>query len=186
MEFLRKTLVVVFGILSLFFAVVAVLKHVAKSDDKGSEIGAYVLDWNSNFLNTAEKAGRPVFLLMAPDTRILKNPEATICTRFRPSSEAVSSVKKWIAHSEGFAKGELHLNEEAVKAVKGKQAVSILSVGVTHIEGDFEKDDIVKIVDAHGKQIGVGRVSVDSSEARLMIGVHGQKPLVHYDYLYLD
>lgn len=117
---------------------------------------------------------------------ILKNPEATICTRFRPSSEAVSSVKKWIAHSEGFAKGELHLNEEAVKAVKGKQAVSILSVGVTHIEGDFEKDDIVKIVDAHGKQIGVGRVSVDSSEARLMIGVHGRKPLVHYDYLYLD
>ena len=103
-----------------------------------------------------------------------------------PSSEAVSSVKKWIAHSEGFAKGELHLNEQAVKAVKGKKAVSILPVGVVSIEGEFEKDDIVKIMDARGRQIGVGRIGVDSAEAREMLGMHGQRPLVHYDYLYLD
>lgn len=52
---------------------------------------------------------------------LLKYPEKTICTRFKPSSEGVSSVKKWIAHSEGFAKGELHLNEEAVRILKGKK-----------------------------------------------------------------
>ncbi len=117
---------------------------------------------------------------------LLQRPEQTVCTRFVPAAEAVSSVKKWIAHSEGFAKGEIHLNADAVKVLKGKKAVSLLPVGVTRIEGEFEKDDIVKIMDSKGKQIGVGRIGVDSAEARQMLGVHGQRPLVHYDYLYLD
>lgn len=117
---------------------------------------------------------------------LLEHPADTVCTRFVPAPEAVSSVKKWIAHSEGFAKGELHLNAQAVKAVKGKKAVSILPVGVTRIKGDFEKDDIVRIMDAEGNQIGVGRIGVSSEEARKMLGEHGQRPLVHYDYLYLD
>ena len=41
-------------------------------------------------------------------------------------------------------------------------------------------------MDHEGKAIGVGRIGFDSSEARLMLGKHGQKPLVHYDYLYLE
>lgn len=117
---------------------------------------------------------------------ILQHPEQTVCTRFIPADSDVSSVKKWIAHSEGFAKGELHLNEQAVTALRGKKAVSVLPVGVTRIEGDFEKDDLVKIMDARGKQVGVGRITVDSTEAREMLGMHGRRPLVHYDYLYLE
>ena len=117
---------------------------------------------------------------------LLQRPDTTVCTRFIPSHCDVSSVKKWIAHSEGFAKGELHLNLKAVDVLKGDKAVSVLPVGVTRIEGDFEKDELVKIMDHEGKAIGVGRIGFDSSEARLMLGRHGQKPLVHYDYLYLE
>ena len=36
------------------------------------------------------------------------------CTLFAPSSHPVSSVKKWIAHSEDFAKGEIHINVRIV------------------------------------------------------------------------
>lgn len=117
---------------------------------------------------------------------LLKNPESTICTRFIPAPGEVSSVKKWIAHSEGFAKGELHINEQATKILNSNKAVSILPVGITRIEGEFEKDDIVRIMDDKGKQIGVGKVGFDSNEAREMIGKHGLKPVVHYDYLYLE
>ena len=117
---------------------------------------------------------------------LLMRPDETVCTRFIPSSGQVSPIKKWIAHSEGFAKGEIHLNASAVDAVKGKKAVSVLPIGVTEIRGDFEKDDIVKIMDSAHKQIGVGRIAFDAVEARSMIGAHGQKPLIHYDYLYLD
>lgn len=117
---------------------------------------------------------------------LLLYPDTTVCTRFIPAKEDVSSVKKWIAHSEGFAKGKLYLNEQAVKVLKGPKAVSLLPVGVTQIDGEFEKDDIVKIIDSKGRQIGVGRIAYDSEEAKTMIGKHGQRPLVHYDYLYLE
>lgn len=118
-------------------------------------------------------------------TDLMFNPTQTLCTRFIPSTEGVSSVKKWIAHSDGFAKGELHVNENAETILKGKRAVSLLPVGVTEIVGDFEKDDIVRLVNTSGKPIGVGRVAFDSAEARELIGKQGKKPLVHYDYLYL-
>ncbi|MEG1617149.1 MAG: glutamate 5-kinase [Bacteroidales bacterium] len=117
---------------------------------------------------------------------LLKKGSKQICTRFLPSEKPVSSVKKWIAHSEGFAKGEIHLNEGATEAVLGEQAVSILPVGVTRIAGDFETDDIVRIFDFRGKQIGVGKISVDSLKAAALTGTKGAKPFVHYDYLYLD
>lgn len=117
---------------------------------------------------------------------LLCHPDTTVCTRFLPAMEGVSSMKKWIAHSEGFAKGELHLNRQAVETVRGVKATSILPVGVTRVVGDFEKDDLVRVMDEQGRQIGVGRVSADSAEALSMVGQHGQKPLVHYDYLYLE
>lgn len=113
---------------------------------------------------------------------LLERSEETVCTRFIPRAEEVSSVKKWIAHSGGFAKGELHLNEEASDILRSKKAVSLLPVGVTHIEGEFEKDDIVRILDAQGQRMGVGRVACSSDEARSLLGRHGQRPLVHYDY----
>ena len=117
---------------------------------------------------------------------LLQHPDETLCTRFVPSGEPVSSVKKWIAHSEGFAKGEIHINDCATKVLNSEKAVSILPVGITRIEGEFERDDIVRILDNQGKQIGVGKANCDSTQAREAIGKHGKKAVVHYDYLYIE
>ena len=117
---------------------------------------------------------------------VLKKDSDAVCTRFTPSSKSVSNVKKWIAHSEGFAKGEIFINDGLREALLQPKATSVLSVGVTRIEGDFEKDDIVKIMDSRGVQVGVGCAGYDSEEARLRIGKRADKPLVHYDYLYLE
>lgn len=118
--------------------------------------------------------------------RLLKKGSDMICTRFIASNKPVSSVKKWIAHSDGFAKGEVYINYGAEEALKGPKATSILLVGVTRIEGDFEKEDIVKILNSEGEQIGVGCANYSSREACQLIGKRDLKPLVHYDYLYLD
>ena len=107
-------------------------------------------------------------------------------TTFHPSTRPTSSVKKWIAHSEGFAKGEIHVNEGAMKALTSPQASSLLPVGVTKVVGEFEKDDIVRIVNEEGKLLGVGCAGYGSEEARALIGSRDLKPLVHYDYLYID
>ena len=117
---------------------------------------------------------------------LLKDLEATPCTRFLPAAKPVSSVKKWIAHSEGFAKGEIHINKGAEEALLAPKATSLLLVGVTQVVGDFEKDDIVRIVNEEGKLLGVGCAGYGSEEARALIGSRDLKPLVHYDYLYID
>ena len=117
---------------------------------------------------------------------LLQHPKETLCTRFIPSNEPVSSVKKWIAHSEGFAKGEIHINECATEVLNSEKAVSILPIGITHVEGEFEKDDIVRIMDFQGNQVGVGKVNCDSKQVQEAIGKHGKKPVVHYDYLYIE
>lgn len=110
----------------------------------------------------------------------------TVCTHFVPSGSGVSSIKKWIAHSGGFAKGEVRLDERAVEILKGNSAVSLLPVGVTEIIGTFEKDDIINIADNNGCIIGVGRTNMSSVEAEKAKGLHGMPHLIHYDYLYLE
>ena len=117
---------------------------------------------------------------------LLKNGSDMVCTKFIANPKEASSVKKWIAHSEGFAKGEIHINAGATEALTGNKATSVLFVGVTEIKGNFEKDDIVRIIDENGISLGVGKAQYDSEKARLLIGKKGQRPLVHYDYLYLD
>lgn len=110
-------------------------------------------------------------------------PSDTLHTEFTPRPDAVSTVKKWIAHSESFAKGIVRLNSPAVKALCSGKAVSLLFVGVTDIEGDFEEGDIVNIVTPENDRIAVGRSAYCSEEAKALIGKHDLKPLVHYDYL---
>lgn len=174
---------------------------VIRTVELGKDLTEYIQTERSGFgrggmktkTNIARKVadeGITVFIANGKRDNILVDlmarPEETLCTRFEPNREALGSVKKWIAHSEGFAKGEIHLNERAVEVLTGEQAVSLLPVGVTRIEGEFEKDDIVCLMDAQGFRIGVGRVAYDAAEARTLIGKHGQRPLIHYDYLYLE
>ncbi len=108
------------------------------------------------------------------------------CSRFLPSGKPISHVKKWIAHSEGFAKGRININEGAMAALTGNRASSLLPVGVVSVEGVFEKGDIVRIVSPDGRQIGVGKASMSSAKASETAGKKGGRPLIHYDYLYIE
>jgi len=118
--------------------------------------------------------------------RLLDKKTDVVCTRFVASTDEVSSIKKWIAHSQGFAKGEIHVNEIAAKVLTGDKAVSLLPIGTTNIIGDFEKDDIVKIIDPTGLCLGIGKAQYDSNKALELMGKKNQKPLIHCDYMYLE
>ncbi len=117
-------------------------------------------------------------------SELLRPASDMVSTRFTPA-DSISGVKKWIAHSESFTKGEIHINEGAAEALLAHSAVSLLAVGVTRIVGDFHLGDIVKIFDNHGTQIGLGRSSYSSEAAVQNIGTKDIKPFVHYDYLYI-
>lgn len=117
---------------------------------------------------------------------LVERPESTLHTEFSPNPEPVSQVKKWIAHSESFAKGVIHINAKAEEALKGDAAVSLLLVGVTVIEGEFEEGDIINVVGQDGQVLAVGRSGYDADEARKLMGKHDIRPLIHYDYLYME
>ncbi|MFA6728377.1 MAG: glutamate 5-kinase [Prevotella sp.] len=117
---------------------------------------------------------------------LVTKPQQTMHTEFRPNPNPTTTVKKWIAHSESFAKGRVFINKNATDALKGEKATSLLLVGVTTIEGDFEEGDIIDVIDTNGKIIAVGRSGYSADEARKNIGIHDIKPLIHYDYLYME
>lgn len=118
--------------------------------------------------------------------RLATRPQQTMHTEFRPNPNPTSQVKKWIAHSESFAKGVVRINAKAEEALRGDKATSLLLVGVTAVEGDFEEGDIITVVGPGGTGIAIGRSSYSADEARRNTGVHGLRPLIHYDYLYME
>lgn len=117
---------------------------------------------------------------------LVKKNSTLFCTRFLPVTKGISGVKKWISHSDSFAKGEIYINQGAKDALLGEKASSLLPVGIIEVKGSFEKDDIVKILDESGCQLGVGRIGFDSDKTKELIGQKGNKPIIHYDYLYLE
>jgi len=174
-----------------------VIREIAPADD----LTAYIQTSRSNFgrggmltkTRIASKVadeGIEVVIANGKQENILLNlylhPEDTVCTRFIPSEASISGVKKWIAHSEDFAKGEVHINHDAALRLTSETAASLLMVGITDIKGEFEKDDIVRIIDDQQEVIGVGRANYAAKDARQQMGKHGGKPMVHYDYLFIE
>ena len=157
---------------------------------KKSSFGRGGMITKTNIARKVAKEG--ITVIIANGTRenilpeLLKPQSDVIYTTFTPSTKEISSVKKWIAHSDGYAKGSLVINEKAKAKLLSEEAVSLLPIGVVSVEGEFEKDDIVKIVTTEGESIGVGKVSCDSTKARTLAGNKGGRALIHYDYLYLE
>lgn len=118
-------------------------------------------------------------------TSLMTHPNSTPHTTFKSRTVPTSGVKKWIAHSESFAKGVVRINSDAAKALRGTRAVSLLMVGVTAVEGDFEEGDIITIVDPEGTKIAIGRSAYGVAEAQTLVGHHNVRPIVHYDYMYM-
>lgn len=119
-------------------------------------------------------------------TDLVNDPESVPHTTFVPSTQPLSNVKRWIAHSSSFAKGVVTVNGRAADALRSDRAVSLLPVGVISTEGDWEEGDIITIMDQNGKRIGVGRAAMSCGEVAEALGHRGRRPIVHYDYLYIE
>ena len=104
-------------------------------------------------------------------------------TRF-VAGNAPNNLKKWMAYAGGSHKATVFVNDGAAAAL-GNRVSSLLPVGITAIEGDFERGDLVQI--NYGETIlGVGKTQYGSESARQWMGQKGKRPLVHYDYMYLS
>jgi len=107
----------------------------------------------------------------------------------------VTARKQWLAGRPNV-KGSLKLDEGAAKALLAG-GCSLLPVGVTAVEGSFERGDLIVCHDEKGRQeIARGLVNYSSEEARRILGIKsdrivevlgysGEPEMVHRDNLIL-
>ena len=92
-----------------------------------------------------------------------------IGTVFEPQTATLSARQKWLA-SGSVITGRIVLDKGAVKAIQNRK--SLLSVGVLEYIGDFEKGEVVEMLDPQQNPVAVARARyskvelVNSSESK--------------------
>ncbi len=109
----------------------------------------------------------------------------SVGTRF-PAQGEVSPAKRWLASADDHATGSVTVNAGAESALLDcNRLTSLLPVGIEFIHGRFKRGDVIQILNPDDRVLGCGRARYDHLEAAKLMGQRGQKPLIHYDYLYL-
>ena len=117
-----------------------------------------------------------------------------IGTHLEATQMKTAARKQWLADHLRMS-GKLVLDAGAVKVLK-TDGKSLLPIGVTGVEGYFERGDVVACVDADGKEVARGLVNYNASEAaRIMrkasseiesiLGYVDAAELIHRDNLIL-
>ncbi|MGN6575687.1 MAG: glutamate 5-kinase [Nocardioides sp.] len=115
----------------------------------------------------ATGAGIPVVLAAATSAAAAFAGEPT-GTLFHPTGKRRPTRLLWLAHATE-AKGRLHLDDGAVRAVAHRRA-SLLPAGITEVSGTFDAGDPVDLVDGAGRALARGLVNYDSAELPGLLG----------------
>jgi glutamate 5-kinase len=93
-----------------------------------------------------------------------------IGTHLRAPERPIAARKQWLAdHLQ--VRGKLWLDQGAVEALidDGK---SLLPVGVTAVEGEFERGELVSCLDSQGQEVARGLVNYSSEDSRKIMHHH--------------
>lgn len=139
--------------------------------------------------NTAEKIagmGIPVHIGNGRTENIILRilNQEVVGTRF-PAKKVTSNFKKYMGHAYEEPKGKVVINQGAKDILMAQKATSLLPVGVIKVIGEFKQGDIIRIVDENNHEIGLGLAKYSDKKAREVVGLKNQKPIIHYDHLYL-
>ena len=89
------------------------------------------------------------------------------CSWFLPEGSPLSARKKWIKGSLKSA-GTLIVDDGAARALSSGK--SLLPAGVTAIEGEFKRGDVVDVKDRAGRVLARGLVAYAAEDARRIAG----------------
>lgn len=174
-------------------------KLITRIDTDSEDLGKYISAGKSGFgrggmmtkcLIARKLASQGIDVFIANGTRdaiitdIVRRKE-TPYTHFVANSKRATGVKKWLSHSDTFAKGAVIINNGAKEALYGERATSLLMIGISRVEGFFKSGDIVRIVDEEGNNIGLGRAKFESVTVEQSIGEKIKKPFMHYNFMVL-
>jgi glutamate 5-kinase len=94
-------------------------------------------------------------------------------TLFLPSGSPLPERKGWLAHAL-LPKGSLRVDHGAALALLERGA-SLLAVGIRAVEGDFARQDPVRVLREDGQELGRGLTNLSSEELRPILGLSRQE-----------
>ena len=116
-------------------------------------------------------------------TRLMKN--ETVGTAIAPLPGKRNAVKRWLASEINLVPASVTANECLAAIMRDpQQAISLLPVGLTHIKGEFDKGDLVQVIDDKGKPLALGVARYDAAALRRALGKKQQPVFIHYDQLH--
>ncbi len=126
----------------------------------------------STKLHAATKAARSgTFTLLAcgrePEVLLRVAAGDELGTLLRPSKNPLGARKQWLAAQ--HVKGRLHIDSGATRALRDS-GKSLLPVGVTAVEGQFRRGDLVSCIDPLGNEIARGLVNYGTRQAINLVG----------------
>ena len=98
--------------------------------------------------------------------RIMNGEE--VGTLFLAQAKVIPAWKRWIGYTVDPS-GSIAVDDGAKRALVG-QGRSLLAIGVTGIDGRFDRGDVISIVDAEGIQFARGITNYDSESAASIRG----------------
>ncbi len=113
-------------------------------------------------------------------------------TRFHPHPERASSFKLWLRYAKP-SHGTIRVDDGAARVLR-ESGSSLLPVGITEVEGEFQAGDAVEVA-LDGETIGKGIANYSADELRRIRGLrtekirelipHASEEAVHRDYFVL-
>ncbi|GAB3685968.1 glutamate 5-kinase [Salinisphaera aquimarina] len=95
-------------------------------------------------------------------------------TLLLPGQRAKRAARKnWIA-GQRRVRGSVRIDAGAARVLR-TAGRSLLPIGITAVEGEFRRGDLVACVDAEGDEIAQGLANYDAREARLLIGQSSER-----------
>jgi glutamate 5-kinase len=118
----------------------------------------------------------------------------SVGTRFVAQTARMAARKQWLADHLQL-RGAVRLDAGAVRALL-EEGKSLLPIGVVEVSGDFERGEVVALLNPQGVEIARGLINYSSSETRLVmrkpsaeiesiLGFVEEPELVHRDNLVL-
>ncbi len=91
-------------------------------------------------------------------------------TMFLPQTEGLSDKKRWIGYATNIV-GKIVVNHGAKQALIN-ETKSLLPIGVVTVINEFDKGDVVSILDEDGCEFARGIVNYNSEDCEKVIGSH--------------
>ncbi len=143
--------------------------HAMATPDK-SRRGTGGMQTKLEAARTATAVGENVIVASGRRPRVLEEILAgeEVGTLFLAQGPAVPAWKRWIGYSM-TPRGQLVLDDGARRAIE-RLGRSLLAIGITGVQGEFSKGEIVSLVDQHGVEFARGLTNYNAHDARHIAG----------------